>query len=126
MADPLTLLALLGPVAVEAVKGAVSRWIAPSEFKPATVEQWQAMRSSDIALFQAVNAAGSSGTSYPWVEAVIKLQRPFVVICVLAVWAWSRTSGMPSEAIDNAAAIVGFYLFGDRTLFHAKKAIASR
>jgi hypothetical protein len=30
-------------------------------------------------------------------------------------------AGQPSDAIDNFAAAIGFYLFGDRTLFYARK-----
>jgi hypothetical protein len=120
--DPLTALAAFAPVVVEAGKAAVSRWLAPAEFKPASVEQWLAMKDKEIALFNAINAAGGGTASYPWVEAIVRLQRPFVVACVLVVWAWSRSVGVPSEAIDNAAAIVGFYLFGDRTLLYARRA----
>jgi hypothetical protein len=120
--DPLTALAAFAPVVVEAGKAAVSRWLAPAEFKPASVEQWLAMKDKEIALFNAINAAAGGTASYPWVEAIVRLQRPFVVACVLVVWAWSRSVGVPSEAIDNAAAIVGFYLFGDRTLLYARRA----
>jgi hypothetical protein len=41
------------------------------------------------------------------------------------VWGWSHTYGQASPEIDNFAGAVGFYLFGDRTLFHSKRAIAA-
>lgn len=121
--DPITALAAFAPVLVEAGKAAVSRWLAPETFRPATFDQWLQAQDKQLQLFRAINEAGGGQSSYPWVEAVIRLQRPAVVAGTLAVWAWSRTAGVPSEAIDNACAIVGFYLFGDRTLFHARKAI---
>jgi len=52
----------------------------------------------------------------------VRLQRPAVGVVVLGVWAYSQTAGVPSDAINNFAGAVGFYLFGDRTLFYAKKA----
>lgn len=81
------------------------------------------MRQSDVDLFKAMNEAGGSSPSYPWVEAIVRLQRPAVAAAVLTVWGYSRLYGVPSEAVDNFAGCVGFYLFGDRTLFHAKRAV---
>lgn len=51
----------------------------------------------------------------------MRLQRPFVVAGVIATWVFMHTTAGHTEAallaVNNAAAIVGFYLFGDRTLF---------
>lgn len=118
--DPVTILAALGPVAVEAVKAAINRWVTPDTFKPANVGEWLQMRAADLDQFRAINAAGAEGESFPWVHAVIKLQRPIVVASTLAVWVWSRTAGEPSDAIDNAVSVVSFYLFGERTMLHLK------
>lgn len=126
MVDPITLLATLGPLVVEFGKSAISRWIAPEVFKPATMADWLSMRQADIQLFQAMNAAGGAGTSYPWVEAIVRLQRPFVALLALGTWAWQEVA-MPGGATAgsaNFAAAVGFYLFGDRTLFYVRKASA--
>jgi len=122
--EPLTLLAALGPLLVDAGKAAVSRWLAPDEFKPSTVEQYEAMRRIDLDLFKAMNEAGGSNPSYPWVEAVVRLMRPVVGVTVLGTWAALKLQGVESPAVDNFAGIVGFYLFGDRTLFYARKAAA--
>lgn len=120
--DPITALAALAPLLVEAGKGLIARYIAPDVFKPSSVAEWLQMRSADVELFKVMNDAGGSGTSYPWVEAITKLQRPFVAAVALSVWAWSIASGHPSPQVDNFAAAVGFYLFGDRTLFYSRKA----
>jgi hypothetical protein len=122
--DPITILATLGPLAVEFGKAAISRWVAPDNFKPTTVADWLAMRQSDVQLFQAMNAAGGAGTSYAWVEAVVRLQRPAVALAALLVWGYQEIT-LPGGATDGAtnfAAAVGFYLFGDRTLFYVRKA----
>jgi hypothetical protein len=125
--DPITMLAAFGPLAVELGKGLIARFIAPADFKPATVADWLQMRAADLDLFKTMNEAGGAAPSYPWVEAVIRLQRPAVAAVALGTWALQELT-MPTGATDttaNFAAAVGFYLFGDRTLFHAKRAISS-
>lgn len=122
MFDPLSVLAIFGPLAVDAGKAVINRFLAPAEFKPATIDQYVQMRELDLKMFEAMNNAGGSGTSYPWVEAVVRLMRPTVAVIVLGTWAYSKLLGTPSEAIDNFAAAIGFYLFGDRTLFYSRKA----
>ncbi len=122
--DPITALAAFAPLVVEGGKALISRFLAPAEMKPATVEQYVAMRRVDVDLFQAINGAGGAGESYRWVEAVVRLQRPIVAAAVMATWAYSYIGGTPSPALDNAAGAVGFYLFGDRTLFYARRALA--
>lgn len=121
--DPLTVLAAFGPLAVELGKSLISRFVAPSEFKPATIEQYVQMRQMDLDMFKAMNEAGGTNPSYPWVEAIIRLQRPLVAFIALSVWAWSHTYGVASAEVDNFSAIIGFYLFGDRTLFHINQMV---
>lgn len=119
--DPVTILAALGPLAVDFGKSLIARFIAPSEFKPATIEQYTQMRQLDLDMFKAMNEAGGSNQSYPWVEAIIRLQRPTVVAIVLLTWAYLMMLGEASDAVNNFASAIGFYLFGDRTLFYARK-----
>jgi hypothetical protein len=124
--DPLTILAALAPVGVEAVKAAVSRWLAPDVFKPATIEQYSTMQNLQLQWFKAVTDAGGSGITYQWVEAVKQLMRPTVAAIVILTWAnqhgflWSHAA-LDTGSVDNFASAIGFYLFGDRTLFYAKK-----
>jgi hypothetical protein len=119
--DPITILAALGPLALDLGKSLIARFIAPSEFKPATIEQYSQMRQLDLDMFKAMNEAGGSNQSYPWVEAIIRLQRPTVVVVVLLTWAYLMLIGQSSDAVNNFASAIGFYLFGDRTLFYARK-----
>jgi hypothetical protein len=123
MFDPLSVLAVFGPLAVDAGKALINRFIAPSEFKPATIDQYVQMRELDLKMFESMNAAGGTNQSYLWVEAVVRLMRPTVAAVVIITWAYSKLAGTPSEAIDNFAAAIGFYLFGDRTLFYSRKAM---
>lgn len=120
--DPLTVLAALGPLVVDLGKGLIGKVLGQSDYKPLNIDEWARMRALELDTFRAINQAGAEGESYPWVHAVIKLQRPIVVGVTLSVWAWSRTFGTASPDIDNAAGVVCFYLFGDRTLIHAKRA----
>lgn len=119
--DPLTILAVLGPLAVDLGKSLISRFIAPDELKPATVDDYIKMREFDLQMFKAMNEAGGANSSYPWVEAIVRLMRPAVGAIVLGTWALMKLNGQESASVDNFASAVGFYLFGDRTLFYARK-----
>ena len=79
------------------------------------------MRQLDLEAFKAMNDAGGANPSYPWVEAIVRLMRPVVALVVLGTWAALKLQGQSSETVDNFAAAVGFYLFGDRTLFYSSK-----
>lgn len=124
--DPLTILAALGPLAVDLGKSLISRFIAPDQFKPANIDEYVKMRQIDSDMFEKMNNAGGTNPSYPWVEAIVRLMRPSVAVIVLGVWGYSRIYGNASSEIDNFAAAIGFYLFGDRTLFYSKAAIKSK
>ena len=47
-----------------------------------------------------------------------------VALIALSTWAYTHLVGTPSIEVDNFAAVIGFYLFGDRTLFYAKNGVA--
>lgn len=118
--DPLTILAAFAPMLVDAGKALIGKFIG-SDFKPANVADWLSMQNAETERFKAVNSAAGSNASYAWVEAVIRLQRPVVAAVTLSVWGWSHTYGIASASTDNFAAAIGFYLFGDRTLFHIQQ-----
>lgn len=119
--EPLTALALFAPSLIELGKAAIGKFIG-GDFKPATAKDWLDMKRLDLEQFQAINAAGGANPSYKWVEAIVRLQRPFVVAVALGLWAYTHGTGQGGDTstVDNFAATVGFYLFGDRTLFHIK------
>ena len=118
--DPLTILAALGPLAVDLGKSLIGRFIQTDGYKPVNVDEYVKMRQLDLEMFKAMNEAGGSNPSYPWVEAAVRLMRPTIAITVMATWAYLQMLGKSSESIDNFAAAIGFYLFADRTLFHLR------
>jgi hypothetical protein len=120
--DPLTIFAALGPLAVDLGKSLIGKFLQTDGYKPVNVEEYVKMRQFDLDMFKAMNEAGGANPSYPWVEAAVRLMRPTVAMIVLGTWASLKLSGQPSDAVDNFAAAVGFYLFGDRTLFYSRKA----
>lgn len=121
--DPLTILAALGPLAVDLGKSLIGRFIQTDGYKPVNVDEYVKMRQLDLEMFKAMNDAGGTNPSYPWVEAAVRLMRPAVGMIVLGTWAYMRLNNIPSDSVDNFAGAVGFYLFGDRTLFYARSAI---
>jgi hypothetical protein len=119
--DPITLLAALGPLAVDLGKSLIGRFIQTDVYKPTNIAEYTQMRNTDLEMFKAMNAAGGTGTTYPWVEAVVRLMRPAVGAIVLGTWSYMMLTGQDNSAVNNFASAVGFYLFGDRTLFYAQK-----
>lgn len=120
--DPLTILAALGPLAVDLGKSLINRFIAPDQFKPATIEQYVQMKQVDLEFFKTMNEAGGGNPSYPWVEAIIRLMRPTIGIVVLGTWAYLTVvdNGVVPDNVNNFASVIGFYLFGERSLFYVK------
>lgn len=119
--DPITLLAALGPLAVDLGKSLINRFVAPDQFKPATIDQYVQMKTLDLEFFKVMNEAGAGNPSYPWVEAVVRLMRPSIGLIVLSTWAYMHINGIATPEVDNFASAVGFYLFGERSLFYIKK-----
>jgi len=119
--DPLTILAALGPLAVDLGESLIGRFIQTDTYKPVNVDEYVKMRELDLNMFKAMNDAGGTNPSYPWVEAAVRLMRPAVGVIVLGTWAYLKVNSIDSESVDNFAGAVGFYLFGDRTLFYARK-----
>jgi len=119
--DPLTILAALGPLAVDLGKSLIGRFIQTDNYKPVNVDEYVKMRQLDLDMFKAMNDAGGTNPSYPWVEAAVRLMRPAVGVIVLGTWAYLELNNSTSESVSNFASAVGFYLFGDRTLFYSRK-----
>lgn len=120
--DPMTVLAAFGPLVVDLGKSLIGRFIQVDNYKPVNVDEYVKMKQLDLDMFKALNEAGGSNPSYPWVEAIVRLMRPGVAATVLLTWAMMTLNGQTNESVNNFAAAVGFYLFGDRTLFYARKA----
>jgi hypothetical protein len=115
--DPITILAALLPLGIDAGKYAIQKWLAPESVKPGTFAELLQLRQLDVEQFKVLQGAEAS---YPWVAAVRSLQRPVFAAAVLGVWVYQAGAGEVSATVANMAGAVGFYLFGDRTLFHIK------
>jgi hypothetical protein len=115
--DPVTALAALLPLGIEAGKAAIQRFIVPDTVKAATFADHLQARSLDLEFFR-VMQGGDTGPA--WVQAVRSLQRPVFAAAVVLVWAVQETSGGASAGVQNMAGAVGFYLFGDRSLFYIR------
>jgi hypothetical protein len=122
--DPITILAALGPLAVDLGKSLIGRFIQTDVYKPTNIAEYTQMRQTDLSMFQAMNNVGSSASTYPWVEAIVRLMRPAVGAIVLGTWSFMMLTGQENPAVNNFASAVGFYLFGDRTLFYSQKSNA--
>lgn len=119
--DPLTILAALGPVAVDLGKSLINKYITPDTFKPANVDEYMKVKQLDLDMFKALNDAGGANPSYLWVEAIVRLMRPILAVAVVGTWAYLAISHQSDATVNNFAAAVGFYMFGDRTLFYTKQ-----
>lgn len=123
--DPITILAALAPLGVDLGRALIQKIAGASEFKPTNVEDYIRMRTFDLEMFKAMNEAGGSNPTYPWIEAIVRMQRPTVAAIVLLTWLYVHaTQQADTTSVDNFASAIGFYLFGDRTLFYVKKAMA--
>lgn len=119
--DPITILSAFAPVVMDLGKSLINKFVAPDQFKPATIEQYTQMKQIDLEFFKVMNDAGGGNPSYPWVEAITRLMRPAIGLIVLATWAYMHLHGIATPEVDNFASAVGFYLFGERSLFYIKK-----
>jgi len=124
--DPITILTAFVPLITDAGKSLIQKYMAPAEFKPTNIDDYTKMRNIDLQMFQAMNEAGGTNPSYPWVEAIVRLMRPTVAMIVLFSWAYIHQVN-PNDpnigTVDNFASAIGFYLFGDRTLFYARQGL---
>jgi hypothetical protein len=122
MLDPITILAALGPLAVKLGDSLINKYVVPDTYKPANMGEVIQLKELDLKLFDSMNNAGGTAPTYPWVDAVVKLMRPSVAIVTIATWAYCHMANAQcGPEVDNFAAAIGFYLFGDRTLFYAAK-----
>ena len=105
--DPVTILAALGPLAVDLGKSLIGRFIQTDGYKPVNIDEYAKMRQLDLDMFKAMNDAGGTNPSYPWVEAAVRLMRPAVGVIVLGTWSYMKLSNIPSESVDNFAGEIG-------------------
>ena len=64
--DPITLLAALGPLAVDLGKSLIGRFIQTDVYKPTNVAEYTQMRQTDLEMFKAMNNAGAGERRRRW------------------------------------------------------------
>lgn len=118
-----TLAPALVPALADSLKSLVGKFTGGA--KATTIaEQVQLMQAENERL-EVLSKLEGDGSTYMWVEAIRKLQRPFVVAVVVLVWA-SAFLGVTelSEAsvlvLSEISSSVMFYLFGERGYMYLK------
>lgn len=113
MIDPLSMLAMFAPVAVEAGKAAVQRFIAPDSVKPLTVADRLQLEQADIDRLRVLADLDKPPENvHAWVNDVRAMMRPFIAASVTLKWCIAPQNA----ALDFMVGSVWFYLFGERTM----------
>jgi len=117
--DPLTLLALFGPAIKDGTMALIKKWTGSAAGQPSnTAELIQLMEAETKQLEARIKAGDTEGSTYPWVIAMIKLQRPLVVyssfITFLFMSAYNLGSIDAQTMVGNLCSTVVFWLFGER------------
>lgn len=113
------LLTALAPAVIDVIKNRLSS----GTIVPKSVDDYVKIREVDAKFFEAMNR-DSGASTYPWVDAVQRLQRPAVMVAIFASLLW-HGAGSP-EWLPELAQHATFYLFGDRTLSYVRAARGSK
>lgn len=121
MIDPLSLIALFGPLIKSGGQALINKLSKGEQYKPANVDDAiKLMQAETDALKARISVADTSDPSYPWVAALVKLQRPIIVYGTITGFMIMVlfNVGTPEAAktLSDLAQIVIFWLFGERTL----------
>jgi hypothetical protein len=107
---------VFGPI-VQQLSGALIQHIAPSEVKATSVADYVEMKKADNETAKVrADLENGGGQTYPWVWAVLKMQRPTVVMIVMALWVLQELTS-PSGAtsvVQQSAGFVISWLFCER------------
>lgn len=119
--DPITLVALFGPLIKSGGQALINKFSKGEQYKPANVDDAiKLMQAETEALKVRVSVADTQDVSYPWVAALVKLQRPIIVYGTISGFMLLTlfNLGTPEAAkmLSDLANIVIFWLFGERTL----------
>lgn len=112
------------PVAIDGVRGLVNKFTGGAAAKPSNPDDVVKLMQAETQRLEALAKLEGSGQTYPWVEAIRKLQRPAYGLAALLMYAWAVTCGAEQTTtaeIGQWVQMFGFYLFGDRTYMYLKK-----
>lgn len=109
-------LASLFPVVIHAGKALVDHFLGvPGGPAPATFTDELELQQLQLQKLQVLDQPPPN--SYRWINGVVALQRPLVVLVLLGLFAYHHLLGTDSPVVDQAMSAIGFYLFGDATMF---------
>lgn len=118
----LTILAGLGPVAIDLVKSLIGRFLPSTEYKPTSIAEWMQMQQLELDRFKAMQDPGAD-TGVPWANVLIRLQKPAYASLIVLVWAYQEAvlPGGANDSVVQFAQAIGFWLFGERVLIRSPK-----
>jgi hypothetical protein len=125
MIDPLTLLTLFGPLVKDIGSGLTKKFVGDKAGKPANVDEVIKLMEAETKQLEARSKVGDTeGPTYPWVIAVIKLQRPIIVyltlLSFLSMSIFDLGSPETQENVAMMSAVVTMWLYGERALMKFK------
>ncbi len=113
---------VFGPI-VSGLGNAVAQRIAPTSVKATSVADQVALDNSAIAMLKAKgDIENGGGDTYPWVWAIIKLQRP-IILAIITITYIAEEMLNPkgaSDSVANAFQFVGSWLFSERFMLKGK------
>jgi len=123
--DPLTLVALFGPLIKSGGQALINKFAKGEQYKPANVDDAIKLMEAETKQLEARGKVGDTeGEALPWVTSVIKLQRPIIVYGTITGFMIMSLIdlGTPEDKkmISEMATMVIFWLFGERTMMRLK------
>ena len=124
--DPLTLLALFGPVIKDGASSLIKKWTGEAAGKPANAtEMIQIMQAETEQLKVRAQIGDTEGETYKWVIAIIKLQRPAVIALSISAFLLMAIFSLGSEdargQVSAMVQVIVFWLFGERAQIKLSK-----
>lgn len=121
MIDPLSIAAIFAPALVKAGEAAIARFLPAPQPPEPTYDQRLQAQALDLEALKVINQQPETAPVYPWVDAIVRLQRPAFVAITAAAWLYVVITDADPSTVAPFAQTVAFYLFGDRTLFHIQQ-----
>ena len=126
MIDPVTLVALFGPLIKSGGQALINRFAKGAQFKPANFEDAIKLMAAETEQLKVrISAADTTDVSYKWVSALVKLQRPVIVYGTITgfmiLTLFELGTPEAAKVLADLSAMVIFWLFGERTIMHQSK-----
>lgn len=119
-----TVLTALLPAVGDGLRGIFNRITGNAGAKPANVNEVIALMEAETSRLKALAEIDAAGNVSQWVANIRAMQRPVAVALIILAYLVAVCGGTPDSAIEGIsqyAAMVTFYLFGDRSYAHMKR-----